>query len=95
MVMTKNKMIACRGWSESAMLEELSLYHSYMYIELANKRERETMSFSRNKKTGKVTIEPAVCIRLSVPEKSKLGKKIIEMRKVKSDTKDKKKRTKR
>jgi hypothetical protein len=69
---------------EAKLVNQLTNEHCYMFIELRHKDERETSLFSQNRKTGKTTIAPAVCIRLVVPLDSNLGQGIEAMRKKKA-----------
>lgn len=68
---------------EGELLDELQVKHGYMLVELTHKNERTSMTYTRDKETGKSLVKPAVCIKLVVPVDSKLGLGIIEMRKAK------------
>jgi len=75
---------------ESRALSELSRDHGYMFQKLRHRAERFTTQFTRNRKTGKSLLTPAVCIKLIVPVSSDLGEQIVAMYK----EGDKKKRSK-
>lgn len=85
MEMTKKKpkkpSVKCRR--ESKLLTELCNRHDYMFQKLSHERDRYTSQFKRNKRTNKMTLTPAVCVKLIVPAASALGVKITEMYKTK------------
>lgn len=79
---------------ESKILATLCRDHGYMFQKLQPKSERFTMHWSYNKRTKKSILNPAVCIKMSVPVDSNLGEKIVLLYK-EDDTKKNKKRSKR
>lgn len=63
------------------LLDELRREYRYVFFELSRKDERSTTLFQA--KGRRMTLTPAVAIKLVVPAKSALGKEILAMRKSK------------
>lgn len=75
---------------ESKLLSELCVDHHYLFQKLQRDVDKFTTQFEYNKKTRKLMLTPAVCIKLIVPVDSSLGAKVVDMYKGDKNSKIKK-----
>jgi hypothetical protein len=82
LVITANKPPS-KHRKEEAALRELRANHSYLLCELPRKDERTTMIASGLRARKKLSVRPAVALKLVVPADSVLGREVIAARKAK------------